>query len=244
VTRPHDSWAEVYDLAYREEFGEFYEHLTERTLEEIGRIVSPPASIVDFGAGTGRLAIPLSRSGYRVTAVEPSGPMLEQLRKAAQGLDITCVQSTMQDFQSGMRFDLAICVFTVVIYLLEEIQLREALRRASDCLVPGGKLLLDVPSLAVFGSHRSHTRRVSREVAIEPIGADLHDYQECIKVLSEAGEEKIFSDRFTIRSWRPNEVLHAAQLCDLQLTKDLSQRFSGTGSRYFLLARCAPAQLG
>jgi 2-polyprenyl-3-methyl-5-hydroxy-6-metoxy-1,4-benzoquinol methylase len=95
--------------------GSSIERLTDLTIQEIGCIVSPPASIVDFGAGTGRLSIPLAGAGYQVTAVEPSGPMLDQLRKAPASLDITSIKSTMQDFSTEARFDLAICVFTVVI---------------------------------------------------------------------------------------------------------------------------------
>jgi 2-polyprenyl-3-methyl-5-hydroxy-6-metoxy-1,4-benzoquinol methylase len=43
--------------------------------EVITGLLPPGGSIVDFGAGTGRLAIPLARAGYRVTAVEPSSAM-------------------------------------------------------------------------------------------------------------------------------------------------------------------------
>ena len=150
MKRPHDSWAEVYDLVYQEEFGSFYEQLTELTLSEIGRVVNPPAAIIDFGAGTGRLSLPLARAGYRVTAVEPSAPMLQQLIRAADDLNVTCVEARMQDFRSDQRFDLAMCVFTVVIYLLDEEALFQAFTSARNCLGPGGRFLLDVPSPAVF----------------------------------------------------------------------------------------------
>ncbi len=56
--RPHDPWADVYDLAYEEEFGAFYATLTQGTVEAITGLLPPQGSIVDFGAGTGRLAIP------------------------------------------------------------------------------------------------------------------------------------------------------------------------------------------
>ena len=68
---PHASWAGIYDLVYEESFGQFYEALTDTTIDQIKKTVHPPASIVDFGAGTGRLSIPLATSGYMITAVEP-----------------------------------------------------------------------------------------------------------------------------------------------------------------------------
>ena len=70
----HDSWADDYDCAYKLQYQEGcrYQQFTDQTLDVIRQLEAPPARIVDFGAGTGRLAIPLARMGYRVTAVEAS----------------------------------------------------------------------------------------------------------------------------------------------------------------------------
>jgi SAM-dependent methyltransferase len=42
-------------------------------------------TVLDIGAGTGRVSIPLSDLGYKVIAVEPAAGMLEQLRLKANG---------------------------------------------------------------------------------------------------------------------------------------------------------------
>lgn len=235
MKRPHDSWAEVYDLAYTEEYGAFYERLTTLTIAEIERQIAPCSSIVDFGAGSGRLSIPLARAGHNVTAVEPSGPMLQQLRSAAEGLKIECVQATIQEFQGAQTFDLAICVFTVVIYLLDQDQLSQAISSAKRCLKPGGKLLLDVPSRAVFQSHSCRTERLNRRVSIRPWEGDVHEYQEEIEVLGTNGERRVFEDRFLIRAWASRDVLSVAQQSGFALTEDLTERFTGAGSNYYLL---------
>jgi len=236
MTRPHDSWAEVYDLAYQEEFGSFYEQFTQFTVNEIRSLVAIPASIVDFGAGSGRLAIPLARAGYRVTAVEPSAAMLGQLRSAAPDLDIPCIESAMQDFRGDARFDLAICVFTVITYLLDEYQLRSALQCARDCLNPDGQLLLDVPSASLFASHGCSTERLIRKVSIRSVGGDVHEYREEVGLLGAEGVERVYRDTFLIRAWRTEEVLDIACQCDFRLVENLSTRFGGTGSDYLLLA--------
>jgi len=57
---PHASWANIYDLAYEQSFGRFYDALTHATIEQIKESIQLPARIVDFGAGTGRISIPLS----------------------------------------------------------------------------------------------------------------------------------------------------------------------------------------
>ena len=41
----------------------------------------PPARVLDVGAGTGALSLPLARLGYQVTALDISPGMLERLRE-------------------------------------------------------------------------------------------------------------------------------------------------------------------
>ena len=68
MTTPHSSWAQHYDAAYAS-FGEIYEALTTVTVRNVVKIQPPPARIIDFGAGTGRLSLPLAKEGYSVSAV-------------------------------------------------------------------------------------------------------------------------------------------------------------------------------
>jgi 16S rRNA A1518/A1519 N6-dimethyltransferase RsmA/KsgA/DIM1 with predicted DNA glycosylase/AP lyase activity len=54
-------------------------------MKENEHFFAPPvspflASMIDFGAGTGRLAVLLSREGYPVTVVESSSGMLNEMK--------------------------------------------------------------------------------------------------------------------------------------------------------------------
>ena len=118
--QPHSSWAEVYDLACETTFSTHYEQLTKNTLRVIGDRITPPAKIVDFGAGTGRLSIPLAERGFEVTAVEPCSAMLKQLERKSQQCTLHTVNLKMEDFAGGGNFDMALCVFTVLLYLLDD----------------------------------------------------------------------------------------------------------------------------
>jgi SAM-dependent methyltransferase len=134
----HDAWAEVYDLVYAEEFGALLEGLTDRTLELVCILAKPPAAVVEFGAGTGRLAIPLASVGYRVVAVEPSAAMLGRLAGKPGGDAVRRVVGRVQDYAGDMRFDLALCVFGVLSYLTTRAQLDAGLAavRASRSACP------------------------------------------------------------------------------------------------------------
>jgi 2-polyprenyl-3-methyl-5-hydroxy-6-metoxy-1,4-benzoquinol methylase len=65
---PHDSWADYYDLV----FSDIDRDYTKLTLDTIKSILPDGGTIIDFGAGTGRISIPLAKNGYSVTAIEQS----------------------------------------------------------------------------------------------------------------------------------------------------------------------------
>lgn len=160
---PHDSWADHYDCAYKLTYGSEYENFTKKTLDVIRELASPPARIVDFGAGTGRLAIPLAKQGYRVTAVEASAEMCRVLRaKAEAGVEgrvvnpcsachdaapkpnlpvAICTQDICEFLPDG-RFDFGVCVFTVLNYLTEEERLRQFAAVAARAIRADGQLLV------------------------------------------------------------------------------------------------------
>lgn len=58
-----------------------------------------PGSIIDVGAGTGKLALAFARLGWRVTAFDHSDAMLAQLRRKAEaeGLTILCLAGDIRD---------------------------------------------------------------------------------------------------------------------------------------------------
>ena len=179
---PHSSWAKVYDLAYDRSFGEFYNSLTVATIQVITDIIRPGGRIVDFGAGTGRLSIPLAEDDFEVTSVDPCYEMLCQLKqKKREGMRLRTVCSRMQDFRED-DFDLAICVFTVLLYLLDEESLKKAISVAHDSLKPGGLLLIDIPSRTIFQNYSVKDDLMERSVSVIKDNEDIYRYQEELQV--------------------------------------------------------------
>ena len=60
---PHDHWSNCYDRIYQLTYGGNYDQFTATTLQVIAGIL-PGGTVLDFGAGTGRLSIPLAERGY------------------------------------------------------------------------------------------------------------------------------------------------------------------------------------
>lgn len=232
--RPHATWAEVYDRVYELGFGELYARLTETTLAVIAARVPPPARVVDLGAGTGRVALPLAARGYAVTAVEPCAEMLAVLAGRPGGEGVAQVRATMADFRAGAPFDLALCLFTVVAYIVEEVELDRSFAAVAAALRPGGRLLLDLPTVAVFAGFR-HTRDgLDRTVTIT--GQGRYRYQEDTRVVVD-GRVLRYTDDFPLRHWPRAETLARLAAQGLVLEEDLSGSFPGSGAALLLLRR-------
>lgn len=85
-----------------------------RTVETAGRIAGEGGSIIDVGAGTGRIGLALARRGHPVTFVERSERMLEGLRHdaAAVGIDPVVVEGSWPDVRVPAH-DVVVCANVV-----------------------------------------------------------------------------------------------------------------------------------
>jgi SAM-dependent methyltransferase len=235
--QPHASWADVYDLAYSCSFGDFYNHLTDTTVEAITARIKPPASIIDFGAGTGRLSIPLAQRGYAITAVDPCQEMLNQLRQKEPRGAVQTVCSKMEDFSSVEEFDVALCVFTVILYLLDKQSLQRALATAYASLKFGGILLIDIPSKAIFHGYSSRDHLTERSVSVVNKTGDIFNYTENLRIKCNNGKVSNYQDEFLIRYWPPKLIIALMENQGFILEEDLSSYFSGTGSNYYIMKK-------
>jgi len=235
-TVPHDSWASDYDALFDASFGLFLEHFTDLTIEMINSIVPAPAAVLDVGAGTGRLSIPLADAGYAVTAVDPSSAMLEQLASRLSGRVVRTVASPIENFSSSDRFDIAVCVFTVPSYWLTEQQLRSSLRAIYDHLVPGGSLIIDRTSEAAFADTVVETDFVRRDARVTPLGANMYRFTENSEVIDHNGTRNV-SDSFEIRYWTEAQLLSVADAVGFSQVEDLSDRFVGSGASFYRLIK-------
>ena len=232
----HDSWADIYDVAYEQTFPGFLDHLTETTVNIVKKWQPAPARIVDFGAGTGRLAIPLAQSGYSVTAVDPSTKMLEVLTRKDGSAQVKTVNSTMQSFITQEPYDMALCVFTVIIYVLDQLPLENSLEAAANAVKPDGLILIDVPSRAIFNGVQIENKGFKRVSRVEVIDSYRYRYSDNIQIEID-GETRKYSDEFMIRYWPPDKIKTLFQKFGMIMISELERDFFGSGSNYFLFRK-------
>jgi SAM-dependent methyltransferase len=109
---------------------------------ELAAGAGPGATILDVGAGTGRVTLHLARRGFAVVALDADARLLAALEERAAGLDVRTVAADARDFDLGERFALVIVPMQTV-QLLDGPAGREAfLRCALRHLRPGGRLVV------------------------------------------------------------------------------------------------------
>ena len=106
--------------------------------------------IIEIGAGSGRLTLPLARAGHEVVAVDISRAMLGRLRArlrrepATVRRRVRLVWTDAAHLAVGMRSDLIIVPFYTFNYFLDWRGREAALRRLAHHLTGPGRLLIDV----------------------------------------------------------------------------------------------------
>ncbi len=81
-----------------------------------GLLGDPPASVLDAGCGTGRVAVELARRGYEVLGIEIEPAMLETARAKAPQLEWVLGDLSTAELPRS-RFDLAVAAGNVMIFL-------------------------------------------------------------------------------------------------------------------------------
>jgi len=110
---------------------------------------SPPAKILDIGAGSGRDAIALAEMGFRVTAVEPAARMLRQARHSAGDARIEWVDDQLPALKSlaGRESAYAFILCSAVLMHLDKAELLQSFTTMRRLLTPKGALGFTVRSL-------------------------------------------------------------------------------------------------
>jgi SAM-dependent methyltransferase len=99
--------------------------------------------VLDVGAGTGRVALPLARAGHAVTALDLDAELLAVLAERAGHVDVATLVADAQDFALEAPVGLVIVPMQTLQLLADRAAFFACARRA---LVPGGRLAAAIAS--------------------------------------------------------------------------------------------------
>ncbi|WP_024819146.1 class I SAM-dependent methyltransferase [Arthrobacter sp. 31Y] len=119
---------------------------------------------IEFAIGTGRVAIPLSEAGVRVSGIELSHAMIARLREKVGEDRIPVVQGDMSQTRVDGTFTLAFLVFNTISNLLAQDEQVRCFQNAARHLAPGGRFVIElwVPQLRSLPPGHGGTVEVSQ----------------------------------------------------------------------------------
>ena len=91
-------------------------------LDSLLHMLVPEYTVLDVGAGAGRMALPIALKCRRVGVVEPSGSMLAELREAAEEADIRNISITQATWEDAVVENAEIVLCAHVVYGVADIE--------------------------------------------------------------------------------------------------------------------------
>jgi SAM-dependent methyltransferase len=99
---------------------------------------------LEFGIGTGRVALPLASRGVPMHGIDLSKPMLDQLRSKAGSERVITVEGSFIDTRIDGSFRLVYLVYNTIMNLTSQIDQVACFRNAARHLEPGGCFVIEV----------------------------------------------------------------------------------------------------
>jgi SAM-dependent methyltransferase len=145
-----DRFADVYDDWYHDVSD------IDATVDRVAALATDGAGrVLELGAGSGRLAVPLAQRGLDVWAVDASAAMLDRLRAKPGGDRVTAVVDDMAGLTASelaggatargedLAFDVVLCAFNTLFSLTDTAAQRRCLARVGELLTPVGRLVVE-----------------------------------------------------------------------------------------------------
>ncbi|MCK4443891.1 MAG: class I SAM-dependent methyltransferase [Thermoplasmata archaeon] len=101
--------------------------------------------VLELAIGTGRVAIPMVKEGFKVTGIDISDSMMDvgKEKTTREGVDIEWVVGDIRDFHLGKKFNLIIFPLNTICHLLRLEDLESCLSCVKDHMLPEGGFVVD-----------------------------------------------------------------------------------------------------
>src|SRR6478609_4500504 len=144
MTSSSDLWDEDAAARYAERAGEkFTPAVLGPTVDFLARLAGP-GPVLEFAVGTGRVAIPLVARGIRVTGIDMSRPMLDELRRNIPEHQLPVVEGDMATTRVDGLFSLVYVVWNSIGNVRTQAEQVEVFRNAARHLAPGGRFVVEL----------------------------------------------------------------------------------------------------
>ncbi len=149
----YDAIGDAYDLVYPDtiERVPFVKNLLKRHQKD---------SVLELGIGTGLFAIPLHEAGIDIEGLEISQVMIDIVGQRAPNLKVH--KGDMRDYAINRRYDAILALSSVLVFVANEQEIKQCLRRCYDHLESKGLLLLELPNHKVEILKSNNSQEIHR----------------------------------------------------------------------------------
>jgi hypothetical protein len=146
---PHDLFDEWIAQRYEVLWPELFDPSTVEPAVSFLAELAGTGPALEFGIGTGRIALPLRRRGVRVHGIELSHAMVARLREQPGGSDIDVTIGDFASATAGAQFRLVYLLRNTITNLTSQDEQVEAFLNAAAHLGPGGCFVIEnyIPEL-------------------------------------------------------------------------------------------------
>lgn len=132
----------LYGARWAENYDEWHAGMLddEGAVEALAKLADG-GPVLEFGVGTGRLAVPLAERGLDVVGVDISADMLAKLREKSSA--VTVVEDSMTTVRLSREFDLVFVGFSSIFVLGTQREQVDLFRNAARHLRSGGRFALE-----------------------------------------------------------------------------------------------------
>lgn len=108
------------------------------------------AKVLDLGAGTGRIAIPLAQAGFEVIGLDISQSMLDVLRDKDPLSSVVTAVKDISAIEGAHEFDLVLCIGSTLFMVLDDLSRQNVFRNAAANLRTDGRFIVECYSPQTF----------------------------------------------------------------------------------------------
>jgi SAM-dependent methyltransferase len=173
--------------AYGKHLAEHYDDLYEGVLDTVGatdklRALAGAGPVLEFGIGTGRIALPLAAHGLGVAGIDGSAEMLDILRSKPDGSKVHLTQGNFCDTAVPGEFALCFLIFNTIYALPDQQSQVRCFANAAAHLHPGGRFVVEawVPDPPKSGDNNVRSRRLARGLA----GLVIQEHDPVLQILA------------------------------------------------------------
>ena len=222
-----------YEVSKRYDSGDGLGDETE-TVAFLARLAAGTDAL-ELAVGTGRIALPLARTGIRVDGIELSPDMIDRMREKPGGGAITVTTGDMSLVTTGRSYGLVYLVFNTIGNLLTQDDQVRCFENAARHLAPDGVFVLEcrIPE----ASARRYPQFVNAEhIALDSVTLEVCQYDPVTQVLDknhvQIGTDGVVLSPIRLRLAYPAEFDLMARIAGLRLR----ERWGGWNGEPFTAA--------